>query len=113
MINEKIIVHTQFFDEATDDSYTLEMTIAEMLDSCTEEGCPELIGWIPCSEKMPEERRDVLLQMPHNMIVGFWENVLGDVTWNAYFTDIEFREGYNNPIAWMPLPEPYKAGDTE
>ena len=70
--------------------------------------------WIPCSERLPEEKQDVLLLMPHNMVVGFWEDVLSDGgrTWYAnsgdgYFTDMDVLNGYDDPIAWMPLPEPY------
>ena len=73
--------------------------------------------WIPCSERLPEEKQDVLLLMPHNMVVGFWEDVLNDGgrTWYAnsgdgYFTDMDVLNGYDDPIAWMPLPEPYQGG---
>ena len=73
-------------------------------------------GWIPCSERLPEEKTDVLIQFRGTMAVGFWENVLeydDDITWYAnsgdgYFTDCNTVDGYDDPIAWMPLPEPYK-----
>ena len=67
--------------------------------------------WIPCSERLPEEKQDVLLLMPLNMVVGFWEDVLSDGgrTWyansgNGYFTDMDVLYGYDDPIAWMELP---------
>ena len=67
--------------------------------------------WILCSERLPEEKQDVLLLMPQNMVVGFWEDVLsdGDKVWyansgNGYFTDMCFIDEYDAPIAWMPLP---------
>lgn len=70
--------------------------------------------WILCSERLPEENQDVLLMMPHNMVVGFWEDSLcySGRTWYAnsgdgYFTDMDVLIGYDDPIAWMPLPEPY------
>lgn len=61
--------------------------------------------WIPCSERLPNDGEDVLIQ-PH------WGR-------EKYSYDIaEFREDkwYCNQftlekdevIAWMPLPEPYK-----
>ena len=75
----------------------------------------EQTTWIPCSERLPEEKQDVLLLMPHNMVVGFWEDVLSDGgrTWYAnsgdgYFTDMDVLNGYDDPIAWMPLPDPWK-----
>ena len=67
--------------------------------------------WISCEEMLPEEKQDVLLLMPHNMVVGFWEDVLNDGgrTWYAnsgdgYFTDMDVLNGYDDPIAWAPLP---------
>lgn len=72
--------------------------------------------WISCEEMLPEEKQDVLLLMPHNMVVGFWEDVLNDGgrTWYAnsgdgYFTDMDVLNGYDDPIAWAPLPlAPYR-----
>lgn len=63
--------------------------------------------WIPISEKFPQEDEDVLLQFPSNQGVGYYED--GD--WIINTGDgIYCTIGYNEekPIAWMPLPEPYK-----
>lgn len=52
--------------------------------------------WVPCSERLPEEERDVLVCFKHgdisidNRVAGQWERY-----WD------------NDIIAWMPLPEPY------
>ena len=76
--------------------------------------------WIPCNERLPEEKQDVLLAFKHNMVVGFWEDILNDgsQTWyansgNGYFTDMDVLSGYDDPIAWMPLPEPYVGRRTD
>lgn len=65
--------------------------------------------WIPVSERLPEDKTYVLttIKVPNRIAHarsgwyegGFFHNDNGD-TWKA--TDMEV-------IAWMPLPEPYKA----
>jgi hypothetical protein len=67
--------------------------------------------WIPVSEKLPEEGKEVLtcsngvfieiqsLENSHGNI--YWENQNGD------WSDID------EVIAWMPLPKPYKAESEE
>ena len=49
--------------------------------------------WIPCSERLPEDKQRVIIQM-----------------YNGYMEIIEFSTiGLTDHIlAWMPLPEPYK-----
>jgi len=63
-------------------------------------------GWIPVSKK-PKSGTDVLLQFEKNMAVGFYS--CGD--WNVnsgngFYTGLTASE--DQPIAWMPLPEPYQ-----
>ena len=70
-------------------------------------------NWIPCSERLPEECTRILdvVKIPKRKPMvrsGYYANSLfqndnGD-TWNA--DDMEV-------IAWMPLPEPYKAESEE
>lgn len=74
----------------------------------------ETHGWIPVSEALPEEKQDVLLAFKHNMVVGFWEDILNDggQAWyansgNGWFTGTEAVDDDGFPLAWMPLPEPY------
>lgn len=66
-------------------------------------------NWIPITEKFPQEDEDVLLQFPSNQGVGYYED--GDWminTGDGICSIIGYDE--EKPIAWMPLPEPYKGG---
>ena len=54
--------------------------------------------WIPCSERLPEER-------------GFYLTTTKD---KAVYCDHWNEDNFDRTemvIAWMPLPEPYKVGD--
>lgn len=59
---------------------------------------PKIGGWIPCSERLPEERQDVLVFDAYNnmyianrILSTFFDNEMNDI----------------NVIAWQPLPEEY------
>ena len=60
--------------------------------------------WIPCSERLPENRRYVLVTYEYEYGLNDW-----GITW---FGERECKWDSNrNVIAWMPLPEPYKGDD--
>ena len=65
----------------------------------------EQTKWIPISERLPNKKEEVLATTE-------W----GEITIAERYIENEWiiQEGYNNAddddiIAWMPLPEPYKA----
>ena len=60
-------------------------------------------GWIPCSERLPENGHYYLWcsDMGH---------VQSDYYWNGFENGMKY--GYNI-VAWMPLPEPYREERTE
>lgn len=61
--------------------------------------------WIPCIERMPKVMMDVLLQFEKNMCVGFYSQGYWNVnSGNGFYTAVLPSE--DQPIAWMPLPEP-------
>lgn len=60
--------------------------------------------WIPCSERLPEEGGEYLVTAEDyttEVIVLSYDADASD--WSDYFDNM-----YDEVIAWMPLPEPYK-----
>ena len=103
-------------------------TIKEMLEIVQEVAEEYKGGWIPCSERLPEER-DWCLAVFEEVDTGFIglpyiaEYLMGKHTiattedgWIIHnCTDIEneYAEYYKKLrcVAWQPLPEPYKERD--
>ena len=70
--------------------------------------------WIPVSERLPEYRKTVLISTYWGVRVAERDSVKEDSTddfWYMYLDDATAHPRY--VYAWMPLPEPYKGGDTE
>lgn len=76
--------------------------------------------WIPCSERLPKERHDVLITKEPFKIKGYEQEVIkakrsadlrsGKIEWWSP----EFGTLTNKAVlAWMPLPKPYKAESEE
>ena len=65
--------------------------------------------WIPCNERLPEEKQSVLVWCPQykNIYCAYLEKE----QWWIFGAFVQIVP--NEVIAWMPLPEPYEGGDAE
>ena len=64
-------------------------------------------GWIPCSEKLPELRKDVLVTVKYTGFMGmhgYWIKTGHMEAENDWWGDCAGGE----VIAWQPLPKPYQ-----
>lgn len=69
-------------------------------------------GWIPCSERLPEEYGEYLVWWTDITRSQYYEIVEYEPS-NGWIGDIpQAVEGKYSVIAWQPLPEPYKESDT-
>ena len=102
------------YDEEHEETNRVEMTIADFLDSHTEEGCPQNGGWISVKDRMPDEKHS---EITHDFEYCLCATTFGDVRPYKFGTPI----GWNEPhfwhgsglmgkyvTHWMLLPEPPK-----
>ena len=87
-------------------------TIKEMLEIVQEVAEEYKDGWIPCSERLPDDDSICIVtaEYPNNETVvdyGWFDRIR--VCW--YVGMQEFRT--SNIIAWQPLPEPFKESDSD
>lgn len=67
-------------------------------------------GWIPCSEKLPEVRQDVLVTVKYTGFMGmhgYWIKTGHMEAENDWWGDCAGGE----VIAWQPLPQSYTKGE--
>lgn len=70
-------------------------------------------GWIPCSERLPKRDELVLVTYKTTDRIHLCR-YLDDGSENPWWSYIDDCCAWNNVVlAWMPLPKPYKGGDTE
>lgn len=92
---------------------------------------PKVGEWIPCSERLPEERESMFKKFKgtSKWCEAMFEGISDDVNVTVEFEDgtrttktshtldgkWKCEKGYGikmKVIAWQPLPEPYKEGET-
>jgi len=90
-----------------------EYDIDKMLDRVDElpSVTPQEHRWIPINERLPEDRRSVLVTAYwHETYQVMMASYYGDgLWWCVPFNNCGEHMQRLNPKAWMPLPEPYKA----
>lgn len=106
-INAEQELHITVFDEQSDDHKIECMTVENVLDTYTDEGCPPIYltpenEWIPCSEQLPEEEGSYLVTDDAGGI-----KTVQDDEFLHYEDGTPLWLYSQNVIAWRPLPEPY------
>ena len=105
LINADDVITAILYDEEHEETYNLKTTIADFLDSHTEEGCPQGNGWISVKDRLPEKSGYYLVffsdGMPSCKIrVHNW---LKD---EHHWRGAEAFSRIEGITHWMPLPEP-------
>ena len=67
--------------------------------------------WIPCSEGLPKENGEYIVSLEDSVYP--WAKFFNGKWFMLSFNGIAREFGEYEVIAWMPLPEPYKGGDSE
>lgn len=70
----------------------------------------EVLQWIPCSERMPEEPKGNPIFCYKRVELYLISVKNSDYPFRAFWNGKIFTDGFGkvDAIAWMPLPEPYK-----
>ena len=91
---EMVVVPSNTYEQGWNDALRSVYRNAQSVD-----------GWIPVSVRLPEYEEEVLCQLEDGMAVLYREDNWGQDIW----VDGGFGTGEYEVVAWMPLPEPYKA----
>ena len=116
MIDEKVLIERLLLESAGCNVYKLiNPNIEDVKEFNAYKKCFEIVnqlaeeqnnGWIPCSERLPEENGKYLVCVDNptrnrkNCIFAFW--------FNAYDKEFEREHDLDYVIAWQPLPAPYQ-----
>ena len=96
-------VDTILYGMPTVDIYT-EQNVRDAFTDGYAAGKDESTHWIPCSERLPEEKKEVLISADGELWIAEYEIDHGKGYWSEV---IEYRN-VTDVDAWMPLPEPFR-----
>ena len=94
-------------EDSTIDAEPFDMAI-EALSDVPDTNVGKLI---PCSERLPEADKEVFVYI-YDMPFIAWVDKNGEWNTETFTLDKELEKD-DEPIAWMPLPEPYKEDNME
>ena len=66
----------------------------------------ESFEWIPVSKKLPDEHDSIFAKL-------YETDVVNDMLWRTRSKEVLVTIEYENGLAWMPLPNPYKGNQNE
>ena len=95
MIDEKKIINDiKQWSKEREIKWTTESVISLL------ESAPKIGGWIPCSERLPEENEEVICCFKSGVVKAL-------VLFNCKFHGKVYAYEKSDIIAWQPLPEEY------
>lgn len=95
MIDEKKIINDiKQWSKEREIKWTTESVISLL------ESAPKIGGWIPCSERVPEENEEVICCFKSGVVKAL-------VLFNCKFHGKVYAYEKSDIIAWQPLPEAY------
>ena len=65
-------------------------------------------GWIPCSERLPKNTDNVLITTRYGVVLMVFLGM--SKNW-CYLNGKRITDSQDMPIAWQPLPAPFKKGE--
>lgn len=83
---------------------SVETTLNQFIDYIDEAPTLDKPQWIPCSERLPERLERVLVTRANGRVEETFKWNNEEYPWNG---------GYDDVLAWMPLPAPWKGADDE